>query len=345
MHKLLSDKEAATFIVNSTRIIPLLILTLFVCLLGSGKAATIESNGVIYRSVSEIASKLGMKSKIDSRKGRQILSSNWTTIVFQNKSRVLTINSIKIYLGFSTIQKNNRLYIPELDWQFTLSPILIPPRLSSKRSKIRTIVLDPGHGGKDPGAYNPKEKLKEKELALYVAKELAHLLKKKGFRVYLTRKDDHFIELADRTHFAKQKKADLFVSIHFNSSKNPGASGIETYAYTLLNQPSTSRSKLGNGDKVFRRANRYDSQNVLLAYNFQKELLKNSKKKDRGLKRARFTVLENLQCPGALVELGFVNNPDTVPRLKSKKYLRQLAENLSNGILAYETRLKKNSKR
>lgn len=324
---------------TSTRSIPFILYFFLLAFVGSTYADSIESNGVVYRSITEIASKLGMKSQWDFSRDRQILSSKWTEIIFRNRSRIIELNSTKIYLGYPIIKKSNRLYIPELDWQFTLSPILLPQKYHSRYDSIRTIVLDPGHGGKDPGARSLSHDLNEKDLTLKVARYLSVLLRKKGYRVYLVRKNDRYVELKDRVRYAKKKSCDLFISIHFNSSENSGASGIETYAYTLLNQPSTSRSMADSADRIFRRANRNDSKNILLAYHLQKELLLKSSEKDRGVKRARFTVLEELQCPGALVELGFINNTETVRHLKSNNYLKQLALRLSSGISQFEKRM------
>ena len=300
-------------------------------------ADTIRSEGITYRSVSEIASKLGMSSRWDAKHENQTLKSQWTTITFHKQSRYFELNDVRVYLGYPAILKRNRLYVPELDWQFTLSPILLAEK--SRPGPIRTIVLDPGHGGKDPGARNSHNSLEEKDLTLEIAKRLAKQLKRKGYRVYLTRKDDRYIELEDRTRYAKKKGADLFISIHFNASDNPSASGIETFAYTLFSQPSTSRQSADASDRIFHRANRNDFRNVLLAYFIQKALIKETDEKDRGVKRARFTVLEELHCPGILVELGFVSHSGTARNLRSDNYIDELVTSIYSGITRYNQRI------
>jgi len=268
-----------------------------------------------------------------------ILKSKWSKIRFTKGSRVIEINDTKVYLGYPVIEHKKSLYMPELDWQFTLSPILVPPKISPRQRNVKTIVIDPGHGGKDPGAQNLKEKQNEKDLTLRVAKSLEKKLKKQGFKVYLTRNNDSFIELRDRTIFARKRKADLFISVHFNASNNESANGIESFAYTLLNQPSTSRKKANAGDKLFRRANRNDSLNILLAYYMQHNLVADTSETDRGVKRARFTVLEELHCPGVLLELGFVRNPKTSTNLKKNAYLDTLADSIVKSVLQYQKRL------
>ncbi len=300
---------------------------------------TISVEGITYRSIPEIASKLGMNISSDDYGQKVTLESKWSKVEFVNGSRLIKVNGAKMHLGFSLFEKEKTLYMPELDWQFTLSPILIPVQISPHQKRIHSIIIDPGHGGKDPGAQNSKLGLKEKELTLAVSKLLEKQLKKMGYKVYLTRRTDKFIELGDRPLLASKKKADLFISIHFNASENDSAVGVESYAYTLLNQPSSSRSTTDNVDRVFRRANRNDSLNVLLAYYLQTSILKNTNEVDRGIKRARFTVLETLPCPGALVELGFINNPQTGANLKTTAYLESLANGILEAIVQYQTRI------
>ena len=317
-----------------------LLFALCVFLLAAGipaEADTIQSDGVTYRSLSEIASKLGMNSRWDSEHDTQTLKSQWTTITFHKQSRFFELNDIRVYLGYPVIQKRNRLYIPELDWQFTLSPLLIAEK--SRTNPVHTIVIDPGHGGKDPGAQNLRSRLNEKDLTLDIAKRLEKVLKKNGYRVYLTRRDDRFVELEDRVRYARKKGADLFISIHFNASDNSSASGVESFAYTLFNQPSTSRQRADSADRIFRRANRNDMRNVLLAYLLQKELVDKTREKDRGVKRARFTVLEELHCPGALIELGFISHSGTARNLRSDNYIDELVTSIYSGITRYNQRI------
>jgi N-acetylmuramoyl-L-alanine amidase len=198
-------------------------------------------------------------------------------------------------------------------------------------------VIDPGHGGHDPGALNPSLHVKEKDLCLKVAKKLAALLKKNDFKVILTRSDDRFLSLEERSALSRKKKADLFLSIHFNASTNPDANGIETFAYTLLNHPSTGRTELADADRIYQRANRQDSANFLFAFALQDELLRRTAARDRGVKRSRFVVIENLNCPGALVELGFVSHQETAEKLLKTGHVDQLASAIATAIERYAT--------
>ena len=152
------------------------------------------------------------------------------------------------------------------------------------------IVIDPGHGGKDSGAVG-KNGVLEKDLVLQIAKQLTHNTSSfdhKPAHYYLTRYADTLISLGDRTDLAKQLKADLFISLHFNDAPNANAQGIEVYVY---DGPS-----------------RYRKESVWLAYTIQEKLAAITRQKKRGVKFADFQVLRDLsnRCPAVLVELGFI---------------------------------------
>ena len=152
------------------------------------------------------------------------------------------------------------------------------------------IVIDPGHGGKDSGAVG-KNGVLEKDLVLQIAKQLTHNTSSfdhKPAHYYLTRYADTLISLGDRTDLAKQLKADLFISLHFNDAPDTNAQGIEVYVY---DGPS-----------------RYRKESVWLAYTIQEKLAGLTKQNKRGVKFGDFQVLRDLsnRCPAVLVELGFI---------------------------------------
>jgi len=154
------------------------------------------------------------------------------------------------------------------------------------------ILIDPGHGGIDSGAVGENGVL-EKEIVLQIAKQLtlnASSFDHKPATYYLTRYSDTLISLGDRTDLAKQLKADLFISLHFNDAPNANAQGIEIYVY---DGPS-----------------KYREESVWLAYTIQEKLAGLTKQKKRGVKFADFQVLRDLStsCPAVLVELGFIKN-------------------------------------
>jgi N-acetylmuramoyl-L-alanine amidase len=316
-----------------------LLVTLLVFGCYSLCADTIVLDGIVYRSLANVSSRLGTQLETLDEGKYVILQSKWSKLELTRGSRICRFNGTILYFGNEVIEQNKDLYLPELDWQFTLAPLLISQRLSPTQKTLRTVVLDPGHGGKDPGAINNDAGLFEKDLTLAVTLHLEKRLKKQGYKVLVTRRKDTFLTLQERSTFASKNKADLFISIHFNSASNELARGIEVFAYTLLNQPSTHRSTISDEDRIFRRANRYDALNILLAYNSQANLIRVTGESDRGVKRARFAVIEDIECPGILVELGFMQNPETALKLKQDAYLQTLAQGLEAGILAYHRRL------
>jgi N-acetylmuramoyl-L-alanine amidase len=253
--------------------------------------------------------------------------------------------------------KKNRVHF---DRQKILSPPDPPsaPNLGKAPSlaqqlglRVKKIVLDPGHGGKDPGAmaYN----LKEKDIVLKVAQRLAPILEKRlGCKVILTRKKDAYIPLEERTAIANTNDADLFISLHINSSPSSTAYGIETYFLNLTTNPEAMRvAALENATSTHQMS---DLQNIL------SDILKNSKInessrlaqqvhtsivagleknfsniKSLGVKQAPFYVLIGAEMPAILVEMSFISNPNDAQHLKNDHFLDSMANDISAGIQSY----------
>lgn len=178
---------------------------------------------------------------------------------------------------------------------------------------IKTIVIDPGHGGKDSGALSAEQKIKEKDLNLDLAFKLGSELQRYGFRVLYTRDDDSTVALGSR---GGKFPADLFISIHHNASKNISASGVETYC--LLSKDAFDR-KIASAFQIaceMQRAQSHASGNY-----------------GRGVKFADFRVLRDAPCPAILFEAGFITNPDEEKRCVSADYRQTMAENLAKGIV------------
>lgn len=306
-------------------------------------SAAVQSKTIAGRevvSLPDVSSHLGMRMRWVEKGERISISNKWTSIDIRGKERHILINNIKISLGRPVLFYRNQLHIDTLDWHFSLLPILTPQQFKpSKPGPIKTIVIDPGHGGKDPGAVDKRTGLQEKNLTLDVSKRIQQHLTRAGYRVVLTRENDTFIALEDRTIIANRHKADLFLSIHFNSHADGSAQGIETFAFTLINHPSTARSTPVKSDRLHAEANRHDPWNALLGYHLQNRLIRGLAEKDRGLKRARFTVLRDIRCPAALIELGFVSHPETARKLQNANYRGQLAQNVAQGVIDYAGRI------
>jgi N-acetylmuramoyl-L-alanine amidase len=218
--------------------------------------------------------------------------------------------------------------------------------------KIGKIVIDPGHGGHDTGTIGP-EGLEEKELVLEVGRRLGKLLQSRmGADVVYTRKDDTFIPLETRTAIANQALADLFVSIHANSSRDPDARGVETY---YLNFTSSSEAL-----EVAARENAASDKSIhelqdLVKKIALKEKIEESREfasdvqrslhsglaakspglRDRGVKKAPFVVLIGANMPSILAEISFVSNPGDERHLQTAEYRQRIAESLYKGIAKY----------
>ncbi len=225
-----------------------------------------------------------------------------------------------------------RLTVSRGDYDRTLAPLLWSPPPEARRP--RRILIDPGHGGRDPGKQSKELRMDEKYLTLDTARRLAALLREAGFEVHLTRERDVFVELEDRSRRAAAIKADLFVSLHYNAATATSASGIETYCLTPAGQFSTNDPN-NRGSTGALPGNRHDALNIRAAYQVQRALIKRMEARDRGVRRARFGMLKDLSCPGILVEGGFMSNRSEMLRLSQESYRQRIAVAIAEGIGAY----------
>jgi N-acetylmuramoyl-L-alanine amidase len=226
--------------------------------------------------------------------------------------------------------------------------------------KIRTVVIDAGHGGHDPGAIGPSG-LKEKEVNLRIAKALKKKLDTEGkqfgiTKVYLTRSTDKFIPLEERTGIAKKLGADLFISIHCNAARNRQAYGIETYILSLTNDQrslavaarenattSISRSDMANVLKQYLLGAKIE-ESQRFAGHVQSSVVKNVSTKypptrNKGVKKAPFIVLIGADIPSILVETSFITNPRDEKRLKSNAYINEIADGIFVGVKRYSSEM------
>ncbi len=277
----------------------------------------------------------------DSSKSENI--ARWTMKGFpvqaERNRAYVELSGVKVYLGAAVIEDNGRMFVAKRDFDKTIAPILAPQAVSVP--KIRTIVLDPGHGGRDPGNLNSKARLFEKTLTLDVVKRLKAILETQGYRVLVTRTKDTFMDLDERSAFANRAKADLFVSVHFNGAESTAAAGLETYCLTPAGQFSTNDPKRKASDTGAEAGNANDRWNILLGYYLQKTLVDKLDGEDRGVRRARFKVLCDLACPGALVECGYLNNPAEAARIANPVHREKIAQSIADGISLFHARVYK----
>ena len=233
------------------------------------------------------------------------------------------------------------------------------PTASGDRSLIRAlglkigkIVIDPGHGGHDTGTIGPNG-LEEKDLVLEVGRRLGKLLESRlGAEVVYTRKDDTFIPLETRTAIANQQRADLFISIHANSSQDPDARGVETYYLNFTSSPEAL--EVAARENAVSEKSIYELQDLVKKIAL-KEKIEESREfagdvqqslhnglaskspaiRNRGVKKAPFIVLIGANMPSILAEISFVSNPTDEHRLETSEYRQRIAESLYRGIAKY----------
>lgn len=303
-------------------------------------ARQIQVEGRPYVDLTTVGKSFGMQSYWLAGYKTFRLRSQWTTIDVGKNGRTLSINRLPIYLGFPTVESKGQLFIATADYQKVLQPILTP-QVFQNRPGIRRIVIDAGHGGKDSGARNEAYGLLEKHLTLDVARRLKSLLEQSGFEVVMTRDSDVYIPLAQRPKVANRAKADLFVSLHFNAAGSSTASGFESYALTPQHQASSKYPRPTSKDAIRYPGNDQDPWNTLITYHLERSLVAGLGGPDRGIKRARWSVLKDLNCPGVLTELGFVSHAETAKQLRTPVFRQKLAQSLYEGIVAYRKRLQR----
>jgi len=254
---------------------------------------------------------------------------------FTVDSRKMTLKGVNVWLGTPAALKHGSACVAASDLVQTIHPLLFPSKYPTEK-KIKTIVLDPGHGGRDPG--NQEGRRQEKQFTLLFARELGDLLKNAGFKVSLTRNSDSYVDLPDRAEIARRRQADLLLSLHFNSADGAGASvvqGAEVYCMTPARTSSTNARGEGAGAGAY-PGNRFDSKNVLLGLQIQKALAARAGSEDRGVKRARFAVLRSAEMPAALIEAAFMTHPGDSRKIYDPAQRRALAQAVVDGVLAYK---------
>jgi N-acetylmuramoyl-L-alanine amidase len=262
------------------------------------------------------------------------LTNRWSKILVAADSREAQINGVRVWLLYPVVAQSGTLCLAQLDVEATLRPLLSPPR-NQPGAKVRTVCLDPGHGGKDPG--NEIGSNQEKRYTLLLAKEVRAQLARAGLKVSLTRSTDSFIELPARPDLAKRRSADLFISLHFNAAESGRSTvqGAEVYCLTPAGATSTNARGEGNGEGSF-PGNRHNDQNLILAYQVQKTLTRNLTVEDRGVRRARFAVLRDAVMPAVLIEAGFLSHPVEGRQILSAAYRQRIARAIVEGLLAYK---------
>lgn len=236
--------------------------------------------------------------------------------------------------------RENKTAQTKANQQQTKPAIVQPPK------KDMLIVVDAGHGGRDPGAIGPT-KLKEKTVTLEIAKQLAYYLNRQGLKVVMTRKDDRYIALRDRADLANRLKADLFVSVHANASRNRKAKGSQVFIYNreASSHHAASAAKLENQDANYLEIIKDDlRQSVhevssVNAAGLVSEQLERLNLNVRRIERAPFYVLAKSHMPSILVETAFISNYKEERLLRNKNFCKKLAQGIYHGLNNYHQEL------
>ncbi len=298
--------------------------------------ATVQAaylNGQRYVPLSQWAGTYGYHLVQDFSRNSVLYIKGASRVQFEKNSATAEINGVNVLLSFPAAVDKGEFLIAQLDLDKTVEPLVFPWRADDH--KITTIVIDPGHGGKDPG--NRYGWHSEKTYTLLLATELSRQLKAAGFKTILTRTKDTYVDLDDRPALANRDHADLFVSLHFNATESGRStvSGAETYCITPVGASSSNAQGQGAGYGKT-AANSAETESLLLAYQVQKALVKNLGAEDRSVRRARFAVLRDAKMPAILVESGYMTHPTEGKKIFTAEYRKQIAAAITKGILDFQ---------
>ena len=243
------------------------------------------------------------------------------------------MNNVKFVFSHEIATVGEKIYVSRIDLAKLIDPVL-RPNFIQNASDFRTVILDPGHGGKDPGATNPYGT--EANYNVKVAGLAKKQLEAKGFKVVMTRQSNVFLSLQERVNFANAVKENaIYVSIHFNSGGS-AARGIETFTLSPPGVPHYD-ANFKAADLQTRAGNEHDSANIALATSVHGSILRRLGKNtlDRGIKRARFSVLSGVTHPAILLEGGFMSHSYEARLIDAPAYQNAIATGIVDAIGKY----------
>lgn len=304
----------------------------------------------------EETKKQGITFYWDSLSNSGILEKNGQHIVFKTEQNFLLQNSSKLVYSDAPIISDGKISVTK-DFMNEVEDFFLQQSENLSNFKIGVILIDPGHGGKDPGAnqihkINGKNvTVREKDINLTVANMLSSMLKKAypNKRIIMTRSTDVFLSLQERTEIAnnvklEENEAVLYVSIHVNASLDKKAKGFEVWYLTPGYRRTVIDSNTTTDPKLFKILNEmmeeeYTTESILIAKFIMDGLNSQigSKTISRGIKAEEWFVVKNSKMPSVLVELGFLTNYEEACNLNDNAYLQKSALGIYNGISAFVT--------
>ena len=284
-------------------------------------------DGRRFLRLSEIASfyKCSVSRKITAtEKTITLANRQGQKIVFTADSVKCTLGGCQVNLCYKVRFLKGEFHLEQSDFTYFLDPILRAKNIPKR--KVKTIMLDPGHGGKDQGT--EQNGTKEKNLNLLLAKRIRSILRKRGYTVVMTREKDQDLTLQDRSKLCAAKKPDLFISIHCNAHDKADISGVEVWIANPSGVPSYGTTTLGKDLP----GTKFHAQNALLSYLALKSLVKATKAADRGVRRKQFYVISHSPAPSMLVEFGFLSNEAERKKMLTSAYQDKLCAALCDAI-------------
>lgn len=306
-------------------------LILLCCVVTSHAAEwqVVKIGGRDYLTLGNLAEFYGFAA-VQREGNKFLLHSTGRSLRGEGNSVEFLINGLKFNLSYPIAEHDGQLCVSRMDLTKLIEPVLRPSRIKNAE-KINTIVLDAGHGGHDNGATSSYGM--EKVYTLDVVLRTRQLLQLAGFNVVLTRSSDVFIPLEDRVRIANQYRSALFISVHFNSGGS--GTGLETYTLAPRGVPSMMADGPRISDLDALPGHACDAQNMALATATHAALVVKSQMYDRGIKRARFVVIRDINIPGVLIEGGFMSNSSDARLVANANYRQNMAGCIVQAVQNY----------
>lgn len=287
-------------------------------------------SGSEYVRLAEWAESAGCALKWD-KKGSEIeVSGPSARLAFSIDSRRAEICGVSVWLCLPVVNRSGVPWISLANINSTLEPVIAPRKTEAR---LKTICLDPGHGGVDTGKAQGRNY--EKKYTLLLARETASLLEERGFHVVMTRSNDAAVDLSERPELAVRDRADVFVSLHYNAAE-ASVHGVEVFCLAPAGMNSSDAGGGKSSSYPAEAGNTHDARNVLLAYQVQKSIVHHLPLEDLGLKRSHFEVLRLAHMPAILVEGGFLSNPAEAKDIYDAGFRKRMASAIVDGIVAYK---------
>jgi len=292
---------------------------------------TVRLNGNDYVTLRSVKSFYGFQT-MTRESGSVVLENEAVKIRFVVGGQEVFMNNVKFVFSYPVIPHAGRYLVSRVDLSKLIDPVLRPHYIQSA-TPFNTVIVDAGHGGRDSGATNRLGA--EKNYALTVARLLKRELEARRFRIIMTRDSDRYLSLEERVQFANRFSNAIFVSIHFNSGGRGRAAGIETFTLSPVGVAHYGRG-LKSSDFHSRAGNAQDSANIALATAVHSTCLLTTGRPDRGIRRARWSVLTGVKHPAILLEGGFMSHSYEARLIHNPTYQKALAKAVAGAVVKFK---------